>query len=306
MYGHNGLTQEGQRELGPRVQGRLIGLRVRMTRPLWGTVGSWAVLCGALASNRLYWRGQDLLSLALALVLVESGWGSLWELSTGVDWFRLLREGWPPVGSTPRGWLPYTHPSSPAGRLMRGCGRVTGWWRGFFWPAAGQELLSLLAAVAVVCIMTILLPERLYPLQVAAVCIVLVGAIARRWGSLWLAGQALLQAGLAWLVGHMTFAQWSAPSLVLATAYSLVIWGALRATRRLSGAWWLVNAGQLAGSAVLVWSKQPLVAGLMGLLLLAQIALQVALRQEDRPELIVSRSSPWILVSMLVAVVFLP
>ncbi len=306
VYADNGPARDRALDLGPPVHERFVGLQGRLTRPLWGSVGIWAVLCGALASNRLYWRGQDLLSLALVLLMAELGWGSLWDLSVGVDWFRLLRQGWPPTGTTPLGWLPYTHPSSPAGRLVRGFNRLTGWWRGSFWPAAGPAFLSWLGAAILACIMALLLPQRLYPLQAAAAAVLVLGAIVRYWGKHWLAGQALFQVGLGWMAGHMTFARWSVPSLALALIYSLVVWGAFRATHGLAGALWMLNLGQMAGFALLVWHKQPLAAGLMGLFLLTQIALQVTLRLEHQPERFVSRSWPWVLASMLVAVLFLP
>ncbi len=264
------------------------------------------MFCGALASDHLHWRGEDLLSLALVLLMAELGWGGLWDLSTGVDWFQLVREGWPPVGFSPPRRLPYVQPASPAGRLLRGVDRLSGWFRKSFRPKAGSALLALLAAAGLTFVMALLLPQRLYPLHAALAGFVLLGVLFRRQGKAWLAGHALSQVGLGWMAGHLTFAEWSVPSLTMAVSFSLAVWGALRATQGLGCAFWLVTGGQAAGSMLLVWLKQPLAAGLVGLLLLAQVALQPSLRLSRRSERVVSQSWLWILAAMLVAVLSLP
>ena len=303
---HDRPIGDTHREISPYAPGRLIGLQGRLARPFWGIAGAWAAFCGALASDHLHWTGQDLLSLALVLLMAELGWGSLWDLSTGIDWARLLREGWPRVGSTPLGGLPYTQPTSPAGRLLRGLVRLSGWFQRVFWPAAGSALLGLLATAGLTSVVALLLPQRLYPLHAAVAGLVLVGALFRRLGKVWLAGHALLQVGLGWMAGHMAFAQWRLSSLVMAAVFSLAVWGVFRATQGLPRAFWLVNGGQVAGSVALFWLRQPLAASLVGLLVFAQVALQPSLRVAHKPERVVSRLWLWILVAMLVAVLALP
>ncbi len=296
---------DGREDWDPSVPGRLIGLRAGLARPFWGIAGSWSVLCGALASDQLRWTGQELLSLSLVLLVVELGWGSLWDLLAGANWLRLLRHGWPAVGSTPLGGLPYTQPASSAGRLLRGIKRLAGWWQAF-WPVGGPLFIGWVAAAAFTCVLALILPERLYLLHVIAVSLALLGVVIRRGGKPWLAGQALAQVGLGWMAGHLTFSAWTVPSLVLAVAFALAVWGVLRAMRGLAGASWLVNGGQSAGLAVLIGLKQPLAAGLIGLLLLGQIALQPSLRHTQNPERVASRSWLWMLLAMVVAALALP
>jgi hypothetical protein len=297
---------DGQGDLAPFVPGRLIGLQGRLTRPFWGVIGSWAVLCGALASNRLQWNAQDLLSLALVLLMTELGWGSLWDLSTGVEWIQLLREGWPPVGCTPSGGLPYTQPDSSSARLLRGFNRLAGWWRQAFWPVAGSAVLGCLAAATLTYVLALLLPGRLYPLHAVLVGLIVLGAIFRQRGRLWLAGQALVQVGLGWMAGQMAFTEWTVPSLVLAIAFALAVWGAFRTVQGMAGALWLVNGSEAIVASTLVWLRQPLAAGLIGLLLFGQVALQIPLYLGQRPERVVSRSWLWIVAAMLVTVLSLP
>lgn len=288
--------------------GRLIGLQARLARPFWGWMGSWAVLCGALASNRLRWEGEGLLTLALVLLLVELAWGSLWDLAVGTNWFRPLAEGWPPARAASLLSLPYTHPDSPGGRLLRGLGRLVGWWREAFWPAAGSALLGLVAAVVLTVVLSVLLPNRLRLLNAALVALVGPGLALRRSGRDSLLGQALVQVGLGWLAGHAAFAEVREPSLILSLSFALAAWGALRVFEGRARGLWLLNGGQVAGTVLLVVLKQPLLAGAMGLLLFGQIAMQPSLRSggDARRLAFSGRTWPWLMAAMLVAAMALP
>jgi len=288
------------------ISGRLIGLQGRLARPFWGVMGIWAALCGALASNRVGWQGDDLLTLALVLLLADLGWGSLWDLATSTDWFRIATEGWPPSHPASVATLPYTQPNSPGGRLARGLGQVRGWWRETFWPAAGPSLLGLLAAIVLTAVLTLLLPERLRPLNAMLVALIGLGLLQQRWGRAPLAGEAFVQVGLSWLAGHLAFAEMGWPSLALALAFVLAIWGCLRLARGLRGGLWLLNGGQVVGAALLAGLKQPLAAGAVGLLIFGQVALQLVLNQDGDPAQIARRTWPWLMAAMLVAALVVP
>ena len=261
-----------------------IGLRGYLTRPFWGWLGGWAVLCGALASNQLRWDGEVLLSLGLVLLLVELGWGNLWDLAVGTGWFRPLADDWPPENFAPAASLPYTLPRSPGGRIARGLGRFAAWWREAFWPTAGSALLGLLAAVLLVVILTLLLPERLRPLNTVLVALIGLGIVMRWRGKEPLAAQALVRVGLSWLAAHAVFAEIGTASLVLALAFALAAWGNLRLAAGLPRSLWLLNAGQAIAVVVLIMLKQPIIAGAAGLLFFGQLAMQPSLRyREDAP-----------------------
>jgi hypothetical protein len=266
-------------------------------------MAGWAVLCGALASNGLHWQGRALLDLVLALLLAELAWGSVWDLAVGTDWFRSLAGTWPPAQPAALPALPYTQPGSPGGRLARWLGRLASWWREAFWPVAGAALLGLLAAGILTTVLALLLPDRLLPLQAALLALTGLGVIQRRRGREPLAGHALVRVGLSWLAGHALFADLEVASLILALAFALAAWGNLRLAAGLRRGLWLLNGGQAIAVLVLVGVQQPLAAGIAGLLLFGQVAMQPSLRYRCPPALatISTRSWPWLMAAMLVA-----
>ena len=290
------------------MSGQWVVLRGRLARPFWGWLGGWAVLCGALASNQLRWQGEVLLDFVLVLLLVELGWGSLWDLAVGTDWFRPLAEGWPPSGPVSPVALPYTQPRSPAGRLARWLGRLGCLWREAFWPSAGAALLGLLAAALLTVVLALILPVTLRPLQAALVALLGLGVVQRRRGRQPLAAQALVRVGLGWLAGVAVFGGLGAAPVVLALAFALAVWGNLRLADGLSRGLWLLNAGQAIGVVVLLVLKQPLAAGVAGLLLFGQVAMQPSLRYGDTPvhATVSRRTWPWLMATMLLAAWALP
>jgi hypothetical protein len=277
-------------------------------RPFWGWMASWAVLCGALASNRLRWEAEGLLTLAMVLLLAALGWGNLWDLAAGTDWLRSLAEDWPRARPAVLPSLPYTRPGSPAGRVWRWLSRGVGWWREAFWPSAGPALLGVMASATLTIVLSVLLPGRLRPLNAAMVALVGLGIALRRRGRNPLLGRALVQVGLSWLAGHAALTEIQAPSLVLALAYALAGWGVLRLAEGQAGGLWLLNGGQVAGVALLVVLKQPLAAGAVGLLLLGQVVMQPLLHLEpDLDRAVLSRRMRfWLMAAMLAAAVAIP
>ncbi len=311
----NGLQDLGNAE---QVESSAIrhwlSLRGALARPFWGWLGGWAVLCGALTSNQIRWQGETLLSLALVLLLVELAWSALWDLAVGTDWFRPVSDGWPPEDFASAASLPYTLPGSPGGRIARGVGRFAAWWRVSFWTAAGPALLGLLGAALLTVVLGVLLPERLLPLNAALVALIGLGIAQRLRGREPLAAAALTRVGLSWLAAHAVFAEMGTASLVLALAFALAAWGNLRLASGLGRGLWLLNTGQAIAVIVLIWLKQPLVAGAAGLLFFGQLAMQPALRYgegmdpagEDGRAAVSRRTWPWLLALMLVAAVSLP
>jgi hypothetical protein len=300
------LEQHRANTLEPLIPGRFIGLQGRLARPFWGVLGVWAVFCGALTSKHLRWNADDLLTLALTLLLAELAWGGLWDLAAGIDWFRPLAEGWPPV--QPASWrgLPYTQPGSPGGRLVRWLNRLVGWWRTSFWPAAGPALLGVGVAAALAVVLNLLLPGRLRPLNAALVALAGLALAQRCRGKDPLAGQALVQVGLGWLAGHLAFAEMTPVSLFLALGFAAAVLGAFKVEAGQRRGLGLLNGGQIAIAALLAALQQPLAAGGLGLLLFGQIVLQPALRLGADPAPVARRTWPWLLATMLIAALALP
>jgi chlorophyll synthase len=296
-----------ERGLGEHlIPDRFAGLQGRVAWPSAWFPGGWALLCGALASNHLRWQGDMLLTLALALLLVELAWSSLWHLAAGTDWFRPLAEEWPPAW--PASWrgLPYTQPRSPGGRMVRTVNRLVGWWRDAFWPATGPALLALGAALTLTVVLTLLLPARLRLLNAALVALLGLGVVRRRYGQDSLAGQAVAQVGLSWLAGHLVLAEMSLASLGLALGFSAAALGMLKVQRGQKGGLWLIDGGQAACVLWLAAFGQPLAAGALGLLLLGQVALQPLLAAGAEAAPAVRRAWPWMMAAMLVAAIAIP
>jgi hypothetical protein len=294
--------------VNPVAAGHWIALRGHLAQPFLGWLGGWAAFCGALASNRLHWTGTSLLTLVLVLLLVELAWGSLWDVAVSTDWFRPVTNGRPPARPAMPRTLPYTQPGSPGGRLARRLGRLVGWWKDVFWPSTGPAVLGILAAGILTGVLALLLPDRLAPLYPALLALAGLGVLQRRRARDPLAAQALTRVGLSWLAGHAAFGELGSASLGLALCFSLAAWGDLRVGAGLSRGFWLLNGGQMFGVAVLLFLRQPVAAGIAGLLLFGQIAMQPSLYYGDSSAraAIARWTWPWLMAAMLVAAWALP
>jgi hypothetical protein len=118
---------------------------------------------------------------------------------------------------------------------------------------------------------------------------------------------------LTWLAGHAAFAELEPASLILALAFALAAWGDLRLGAGQPRGLWLLNTGQAAAIVVLLVLKQPLAAGVSGLLLFGQVAMQPSLRYGAEPAtgersyaLVSRRTWPWLMAAMLLAALALP
>ena len=272
--------------------------------PFWTFVGGWSVLCGALATNSLHRRGEDLLALAFALLLVTVAWAGLWIMVTGTDWVRLLRVRALSPAALPT--LPYTGPDSPAGRLGQGLSHLIGWWREMFWPAAGQISVMCLLALFLAAVLSLLLPLPVRWLNLALAAVIALGVVRRHRGHTPLAAQALLYTGLPWLAGFLALATFRWHALLLALLFALAVWGVLRVARGMAGAPWLLHGAQVGVAVLLVTLGQPLFAGGIMALAFGQILSSLTLRFGGKPATVAHRTWPWLLAAMLVAALAIP
>jgi hypothetical protein len=271
-------------------------------------MSGWAVLCGALASGSLRWQGEDLLLLAMVILLVELGWGRLWDMAAGTDWqgrtFSTPSTAPAPTFPAP----PYSQPGSLAWRLFKGLHHFGFWWRRVLWPTFGATLLGFLSAVALTVVLLLLLPDRLRLLSTALVALAGLGVLWRWRSQEPLAVQGGAQIGLSWLAGQAALAEVSPGSLALALFFASAAWGVLRSARGLRWGFWLLYGGQAGSLALLITTKQPLVAGLIGLLIFGQATQQISRppgTEVTRPGL-ERRLCPWLAAAMIIAATALP
>jgi len=292
--------QRAEAERLPGVPVRRNSERGSGIQPFWTFAGGWAVVCGGLSSNQIGWSRESLLALAAAFLLVILAWAGLWNLATGSDWRRFLREVMAP-SRTDLPVLPYSRPDSPGGRLGRRLSRLVGWWRDTFWPAAGSISAGCLVVILLAIVLSLLLPPSLRWLNVAVAALVALGAAQRRRGRTPPAGQSLLFIGIAWMVGYLAVAPFQWLSVAFAGLFSVAVWGLLRVAQgRLAGLW-LLHGAQLVVAGLLLGLRQPLAAGGLVSLALGQILSHQTLRFGEPPGKVAERTWPWLLVAMLVA-----
>lgn len=278
-------------------------LEVRMTWPLTWLGPAWAALCGALASGGLTLSGENLFFLLVALFLADALWGTLWHLIVEQDWFASSNWRSPSQGASLTA-PPYTAPGSPSHRVFGRLGRKRAWWRAAFWPRQRSAIVSLVVALPLTLILAVVLGQRVIILTAAALAIMALALLrARRCGSPPPALRAILEMGFAWLAGHTAFAPLTIPSFLLAALYTVAYHSCLKLVRTNEKKRWpaLLKVSQAAVIALLVFLRQPIAAGVLGLLLLPQMLLQPFLSQGEVQLWYLRRTRLFLMAGMLLA-----
>ena len=298
--GERGL--ESQDKSGNIWAGRLISLRVEMGPYSAWPASAWAALCGAVAARQMGLKVQSLLLLLLVLFLVDPVLGSIWKFVVDTDWFAPFTLGHLSKGEIPLKSLPYTSPGSPGYRASRWLSAVLAWWRRDFRPRVGIEFLSLILTLAVAITLASLLGRLVAILTlVAFVLMALFLFSSRQRGTLSFSLRAILELGLPWLMGHLAFGLLNWESAAFALAYTVAYYACfVLLDGRRSTATRLLNGSQIVVVALLIVVKEPILAGIAGLLLLPQLLLQPYLWWRGETELwYLQRSQPWLMAGML-------
>ncbi len=281
---------------------RLINLQVRFAQPLTWFGPVWAALCGALASGGMAFDVTHALSLLLALFLIDPALGTIWELVLNTDWSSPFRKP-APVEKLTLSILPYTAPNSPSQRLFHWAGRVMIWWRMAFWPHIGPALFNLVLVTGLALILATFLGRWVFFLMLVALFLIaLAFPLSRRQGAepLWI--KAFFEMGLAWGIGHIVFEPIAWPTLLLGALYTGVYWAYLALQQNRGEAIMVCfNISQMAIVSLLIVLKQPLAAGIVGLLMLPQLSLQPFLREGGTGHWYLRRTQPFLMVSTLIA-----
>jgi len=285
------------------VAGPLMKLEVRLSRSLTWLGPAWAALCGAVASGWLTLSGQDLLFLLIVLFMADALWGTLWHLIVEKDWFVASVNQLSQAQGASLTALPYTTPDSTSYRVFERLGRTRARWRAVFWPRLGSTVLGLVVALLLSSILAIILGQRVIILTVAVLAVMALARIrARRHIASPLYLRAILEMGFAWLAGHTAFGSLTLWSLLLAAFYTAAYYSCLKLATS-SGSRWptLLKVSQAAVIALLIYQKQPIAAGAVGLLLLPQMLLQPFLGQGEVELWYLRRTRPFLMVGMLLA-----
>ncbi|MGQ9768891.1 MAG: hypothetical protein ACUVSS_16630 [Anaerolineae bacterium] len=282
------------------ASGGLIRLQTRLAGPTVWLAPTWAMLCGVVSSGGFGWRSADWLRLALLILLVDGGWGTLWSALDGTDWATPLRR-W-------RNWRfgepltppPYTLPGSPGDIASRWLGQLRAWGRDVLWPACGPALTAIAVALPVTAVLAAFAGVELLLLSGAALAVMQLsvawhggrGAIAPGW-------DAIVAIAFPWLAGHLAFGQPAIPSTILALTFTLAWGGGWQA----DSAWGRAAnvGGQFLAMAFLVALRHPLATGVLALLLVPQVTLLAWLQRGQSISWYTRHARPWLMAAMLVA-----
>jgi hypothetical protein len=256
-----------------------------------------------VASGWLTLSGENVLFLLITLFLTDALWGTLWHLIAEGGWLN-VPVSWPSQAQeSTSGGLPYTAPGSPSYVVFGRLNRIRTWWREVFWPRRSHALLGLAVALPLALIVATILGERVVILTIAALAVMMLGFIrARHSGVPSLTLRAVLETGLAWLAGHTAFAPLSLWSFLLASLYSVTYHGCLKLVRSSEKRWLTqLNVSQAAVVVLLICLRQPVLAGLVALLLLPQMLLHSFLDQDQEELWYLRRIGPFLIIGMLLA-----
>ncbi len=205
----------------------LIRLRVRTSNALGWIVPLWAGWCGAVASGGLHPTLEDGGRLLLLFLLVEGGWGTLWEALSTTDWAPHFRrwQHWRLEGRVHT--LPYTQPGSPGDRLSRWLSQLTTWYQTILMPSTGRRIGAAVGGLVLSLALALALGQGILLLTVAALALMQLALVATRGRGNPPAGwDGALRLGLPWMAGHLAFGPATLPSAGLALAFGFAIAGA--------------------------------------------------------------------------------
>ncbi len=256
--------------------GQLLRLQIPVrARALW-IAPVWAVVCGIIASGGFLWAWRDGLIAALALVLADGAWATMWWGLAAIDW-PTVRANWNALEVEPISpSLPLAEPGSPAHRSQHWLAHFKAWWPAGGNVQIGSPLLSASFAVVLAVLLSAVIGSGALALTLGALALTQVGLIQSWRGRTAYLACGVLDVGLAWILGHIAFGTLTVPSVVVALLFSVAYAGSLdlaqggQSTRR-----WLL--AQLGVAVLLVLLQQPIAALAFIAVLIAQGMLSTVL-----------------------------
>jgi hypothetical protein len=282
------------------IAGRRIALELRPARPYTWLGPFAATLCGALAAGGLVLSGENLLRIAIAVLLTDpilGAWRAAW---VNTDWRRPL-EGW--KAPLTRAWMivPYAQLGSPAAQMGQWLASRARFWRDAVGPRVGASISALVVTLMISLVLAPALSAAVLELTLVALVLAPIESElgAPRGGRV---VRALSEIGMTWLIGHAALSLIRPPVDVtlLALAFSMAYLGILMVPSN-AGRGFAVSNAALAVVVVLLFARGALIpACVVGLVLLAQLLWQaVARRQTDVGAFYLGRVQ-WLLLSAMV------
>lgn len=281
-------------------QPSFIALHLWLADSPWRLSGGWLLLVGLLAAAGWQAVEQPLLPILLALALAEVLWGALWSQ-------LVPAHAWPLHQARRRPALPYVQPGSPAARLLG-------------WPGPGPAAAIARAGLPLLALTALLAIPAGRPALLASgsvLLVVLLAMAAQRAGLSGLVGwlQALVQVTAPFMLGVALAGPWSAGAAgarlaLLGLGYTLLARALISAGTTSGGPgsaetpvgrpWRLLlaAAGTALVAAVLLFSRQPVAAGLVALLAAAPLLTLSAEYWAARTQ---RTAQPWLLALVLVS-----
>ena len=279
--------------------GQFIRLQVpARERALW--IGpAWAVLCGIVASGAFTWTGRDLLIAALAVLLADGVWATIWWGVIDTDWPALIsRWGKTAPGRSARS-VPYAQPGSPADQAQHWLARFGAWRRSDLWPQAGTRVLSVIVAIGLTVVLSAIIGWPAFALSIAVLAVIQIGLLVR-----WTQTRephlihGLIDVGLAGTLGQIAFTNldWLplAIALLFSMTYAAVLDVAHAGTSILR---WLLS--ELLVVILLTLVQQPTAAFALTAMLVAQALMASVLRGRS----FARAAQFWLMAAMLIAAI---
>jgi len=305
MYGIIASMRDSSKFIfGRPLSGGLIHFQIRLTRLSRWLGPLWSALCGVLAAGNFDPRSDDWLRLAVLLLLVDGGWGTLWSALSTTDWAASVDQ-W-------RHWhtghristLPYTKAGAPGYRLAQALGTFRSWWRTVLWPQCGSAISSALVALFLTGIFSLLLGPTAFILTIAALATVQLGVaweggsgrVIPEWDS-------VIAIALPWIAGQSAFGAITLSSSALAFCLALAFGTAWRVTNP-----WGVAAhifSQVLSPTLLIAMGHPVAAAAYAIVLAPQFALLPLVKKSQYAGWYVKHTRWWLFTSMLLVAVAL-
>ena len=286
------------------TSGGLLHLHIRLTG-----LNKWigplcAAACGVLVGGSFTGDADAWLRLALLVLLVDGGWGSLWAAMAATDWSTPI-ERWRQWGEEgPNAAFPHETLGASNRRATRWFVQIGSWWQATLWPSAGSALSSAIVAVPLITVLSIMLGPQVMVLSIASVAVMQLGLI---WegghGNVIPEWDAMPAIALPWLAGQAAFGPITLPSATIALCFAVAYGTAWRVKSKWGLAFHIL--AQLLAPVLLILLSVPAAAAAYVALLVPQFLLLPWMKGRRLAGWYVAHSRWWLFATMVLSAVAL-